>query len=158
MESVVYFRPQYKQLGVAVVLELFDVLPEGRYGDGDTVDQRRVDEHDEFSSPVSDNQVVWIYVQHRRQILLARCRVAAGIRLDEVREILLEVVEHLGRRVVWVGNEAEIDNFLGLLVTHEVRYGRRMRGFIEEMLPMLFPSDLGSHRFHILVSNIRTFC
>jgi hypothetical protein len=33
-----------------------------------------------------------------------------------------------------------------------------MRGFIEEMLPMLFRRDLGSHRFHILVSNTWPSC
>ena len=96
-------------------------------------------------------------MQHRRQILLARGRVAGGIRLDEIRKILLQIVEHFRRRIVRVGDKAKIDDVFGLFVTHQVRQRRRMRGFVEEMLPQLCRLDSGFHSSISLLPLTRKF-
>ena len=99
--------------------------------------KRRVDQHDQFGRAVADDQVLGIDVQDGRQILLAHERVARRIGLDQVRKIVLQILEHLRRGIVRVGDETEIDDVFGLFVAHQVRQRRRMRRLVKEMPPQL---------------------
>ena len=76
-------------------------------------------------------------MQHRREMLLARQRVARRIGLDQVRKVALQILEHLARGVIRVGDEAEIDDVLGFFVADQVGKRRRMRSLVEEMPPQL---------------------
>src|SRR5665213_2262584 len=71
-------------------------------------------------------------------MFLAGGRIACGVGLDQVRKIVLQVAEHRGGRVVRIGDEAEIDDFFGFLITDKFGKRRGMGSFVKEM-----PSKFG---------------
>ena len=94
-----------------------------------------VDQGDQFGRAVADDQVLGIDVQDIRQIFLARQRIARRIGLDQVWQVALQILEHLARGVIRVGDEAEIDDVLGFFVADQVGNRGRMRSLIKEMPP-----------------------
>jgi hypothetical protein len=64
--------------------------------------------------------------QDLSKMLLADQRVAGGIGLDQVRKILLKVLQHLRGGIVGIGDEAKVDDLFGFLIAHEIDEGRRM--------------------------------
>ena len=107
-------------------------------------------QHDQFGGPIAHDQVFRFQMQHLRQVFLAHHRVAGGVGLDEIRKVLLEIIQHFGRRVVRVGDKAKINSVLGLFVSHQVRQRWRMRCFIEKMLPQFQRQSIGICAFHDL--------
>ena len=64
-------RIERVELSIPLVLQLLDVFAEGRDGHGDAVDQRHVDQRDQFGRAVADDQALGIHVQDSREIFLA---------------------------------------------------------------------------------------
>ncbi len=78
-------------------------------------------------------------MQNRAEMLLAAGGVAGRVGLDQVGKILLQIAQHRGGRVIRIGDEAEIDDVLGVFVAHQFGERRRVRGFVEKV-----PAKLGS--------------
>ncbi len=125
------------ELGIPLVLHFLDVFAEGGDGHGDAIDQSHVDQGDEFGGAVADDEVLRIDVQHVGEMFLAHQRVARRIGLDQIWEVALQIIEHFARGVIRVGDEAEIDDLLGLFVADQIGNRRRMRSLVEEMAPQL---------------------
>ena len=58
------------------------------------------------------NQLGRIHSQDIGQVFLAEPRLAGGIRLDEKRQVLGQVPQHGGSRVIGIGEVAEIGDAL----------------------------------------------
>jgi len=67
------------------------------------------------------------------QVLLAQPQLAGRIRLDEKRQVLGQILEHGGRRVLGIGDVAEVDDALGFLVSHHLHERRGVGRLVEKM-------------------------
>ena len=121
------------EFGVALIAELLDVFAEGGDGHGEAVDEERIDEHDQFGGAIADNQLIGADVEDGGQILLAHDGSAGRIRLDEIGEILFEIAQHLGRGIVRIGDEAEVDDVARLFVADQIGERGRMRRLVKKM-------------------------
>ena len=101
-----------------MISKLLDVLAEGRHWYRDAINQKGVDQYDQFRRAVADDQVFRFDIQDRRKIPLTGKGTARWVRLDEIGELLLQIAHHRGGWVIGTGDETEINDFIRLFISH----------------------------------------
>jgi len=89
------------------------------------------------------------------KVLMTQYGVARRIGLDEVGEIALQILEHVGGWVVGIRDKAEIDYVVCPFVTHQVGQRWGVGSLVEEMPPEFRRGGGGSECLsHLLPTSI----